>query len=337
MWCILAESDNESASTISPSKVNQSRTVKVKTLEEIRLEKIQAESAAYYSYPGELDVLYFYFIVKFTVWLVRNIFLGVQETTDGTALEDANDLRTRIMKRLNIKLDEAADMKDFQVLSLDEIRKRKKRKTEHKSLFDDNTEEDLDQANDAKKQRVILNKNVADNLSTVKVKSLAEIRAEKLSKIDTNNLGSNKRKFGDSDVLTTCPEVSSTSNTEELLESREHCASEEMPAKRLRRKVSSSTDEIISNKPKLFRDKQEQVIEGYLPESMDENIDKPDLGEDNNDSSSEKQTSIEVEFKRETSKIDDILLFDEEDLEDSNLNFKAEEEIFNDIDNLLND
>lgn len=53
-WCILAESDNESASSVSPakSKANQ-RVVKVKTLEEIKLEQIQAESAAYYSYSGE--------------------------------------------------------------------------------------------------------------------------------------------------------------------------------------------------------------------------------------------------------------------------------------------
>lgn len=47
-WCILAESDNESTPTFSPIKCQ--RAVKVKTLEEIKLEKIQAESAAYYSY-----------------------------------------------------------------------------------------------------------------------------------------------------------------------------------------------------------------------------------------------------------------------------------------------
>ncbi|XP_044253851.1 zinc finger CCCH domain-containing protein 11A-like isoform X2 [Tribolium madens] len=46
------ESDNESAPTNSPIKSNH-RAVKVKTLEEIKLEKIQAESAAYYSYPED--------------------------------------------------------------------------------------------------------------------------------------------------------------------------------------------------------------------------------------------------------------------------------------------
>ncbi|XP_068907978.1 zinc finger CCCH domain-containing protein 11A-like isoform X2 [Tenebrio molitor] len=44
------ESDNESAPTNSPTKSTH-RVVKVKTLEEIKLEKIQAESAAFYSYP----------------------------------------------------------------------------------------------------------------------------------------------------------------------------------------------------------------------------------------------------------------------------------------------
>lgn len=60
MWCILAESDNESAPTNSPTKPNQTRVVKVKTLEEIRLEKIQAESAAYYFYPGEYFLNYLF-------------------------------------------------------------------------------------------------------------------------------------------------------------------------------------------------------------------------------------------------------------------------------------
>lgn len=55
-WCILAESDNESAPTQSPVKTT--RSVKVKTLEEIRLEKVQAESAAYYSYPGKFLLMF---------------------------------------------------------------------------------------------------------------------------------------------------------------------------------------------------------------------------------------------------------------------------------------
>lgn len=52
-WCILAESDNESVPTCSPIKAK--RMVKVKTLEEIKLERIQAQAAAYYSYNGKFS------------------------------------------------------------------------------------------------------------------------------------------------------------------------------------------------------------------------------------------------------------------------------------------
>ncbi|KAJ8938728.1 hypothetical protein NQ318_005582 [Aromia moschata] len=44
------ESDDESAPTFSPAK---NRLVRVKTLDEIKLEKIQADVAAYYSYHGQ--------------------------------------------------------------------------------------------------------------------------------------------------------------------------------------------------------------------------------------------------------------------------------------------
>ncbi|KAJ3659273.1 hypothetical protein Zmor_010970 [Zophobas morio] len=67
------ESDNESAPTNSPVK-SSNRVVKVKTLEEIKLEKIQAESAAYYSY------------------------------SEGDAVShDADDLRQRIWERVSSK------------------------------------------------------------------------------------------------------------------------------------------------------------------------------------------------------------------------------------------
>lgn len=50
--CVLAESDNESVPSSSPFKTC-SGGIHVKTLEEIRLEKIQAESAAFYSFAKE--------------------------------------------------------------------------------------------------------------------------------------------------------------------------------------------------------------------------------------------------------------------------------------------
>lgn len=58
---LISESDNESAPTSSPTKAHQ-RSVKVKTLEEIRLEKIQAESAAFYAYMS--NNLYIFKIIS---------------------------------------------------------------------------------------------------------------------------------------------------------------------------------------------------------------------------------------------------------------------------------
>ncbi|XP_071453168.1 zinc finger CCCH domain-containing protein 11A-like [Hetaerina americana] len=46
------ESDNESVPTSSPAKKSLRKTIHVKTLEEIRLEQIQAESAAFYGYKA---------------------------------------------------------------------------------------------------------------------------------------------------------------------------------------------------------------------------------------------------------------------------------------------
>ncbi|KAG8327044.1 hypothetical protein J6590_028188 [Homalodisca vitripennis] len=50
LYCVLAESDNESVPP-TPHKIKPTR-VSVKTLEQIKLDKIQAESAAYYSLPS---------------------------------------------------------------------------------------------------------------------------------------------------------------------------------------------------------------------------------------------------------------------------------------------
>lgn len=52
MYCVLAESDNESVPS-TPLKATTTR-VSVKTLEQIKLDRIQAESAAYYSFSHKL-------------------------------------------------------------------------------------------------------------------------------------------------------------------------------------------------------------------------------------------------------------------------------------------
>lgn len=111
-WCVLAESDNESVP--SPTKP-QLRMLHVKTLEEIKLERIQAESAAYYNYPSE-DIAGSHLSVD------RSI---LTEAVGSTTLE--RNLRARLANRLQTQSNTARANLDFQVLSLDEIRKRRRR------------------------------------------------------------------------------------------------------------------------------------------------------------------------------------------------------------------
>ncbi|XP_069678337.1 zinc finger CCCH domain-containing protein 11A-like [Periplaneta americana] len=100
------ESDNESVPTSTPTKKQpQKKNVHVKTLEEIRLERIQAESAAFYAYNNtsageEPDT--------------TTLTLGWDSTAE-------NDLRTRILARKSYRNPDTNQ--DFRVMSLDEIRK----------------------------------------------------------------------------------------------------------------------------------------------------------------------------------------------------------------------
>ncbi|GLV35399.1 hypothetical protein CBL_01451 [Carabus blaptoides fortunei] len=107
------ESDNESVPTTSPSKqALQLRSVRIKTLEEIRLERVQAESAAYYSYPSP----------EVNNYPKSTVVLSAQQETL------ANDLRNRILKRvIRRNVDQLPGSSDFKIMSLEEIRKRKQR------------------------------------------------------------------------------------------------------------------------------------------------------------------------------------------------------------------
>lgn len=265
-------------------------------------------------------------------------------------IENADDLRRRIMKRLNIKPEEPP--KNFEVLTLDEIRKRKKRNLD----LDSNSGSDDESKSKVKKQKLVLKRKAsAEDLGNIKIKTLAEIRAEKTLKTGEE----------DKDIPTTCAEVSSTSNSEDFPEKTEASESKG-PAKRQARKVSSSTDEITSYKPKLKRarlsqdvvestsnEKNTSAIESDTSKQIrleinEENVEEKETEESRNSndqkiiSESDDQIntcdkSDDVVFRRDSSKLDDILLLDDEDIEDSSINLKAEEDILKDIDDLLND
>lgn len=106
---VLAESDSESVPTSTPTKQQPQKNIHVKTLEEIRLERVQAESAAFYAYsspPVEPEP---------------------DRPTGSTAVAsdwDGNgdsDLRAKIVSR-KANRNSKANL-DFRVMTLDEIRK----------------------------------------------------------------------------------------------------------------------------------------------------------------------------------------------------------------------
>lgn len=106
---VLAESDSESVPTSTPTKQLPQKNIHVKTLEEIRLERVQAESAAFYAYispPVEPEP---------------------DRTAGSTAVAsdwDGNgdsDLRAKIVSRKANR--NSKPNFDFRVMTLDEIRK----------------------------------------------------------------------------------------------------------------------------------------------------------------------------------------------------------------------
>ncbi|XP_015515503.2 uncharacterized protein LOC107221125 isoform X1 [Neodiprion lecontei] len=110
------ESDNESVP--SPTKP-QLRMLHVKTLEEIKLERIQAESAAYYNYTTEETA------GDCNVPMVEIGAGGGGGGVGSSTLE--RNLRNRLANRLTARSSSLKTNLDFQVLSLDEIRKRRRR------------------------------------------------------------------------------------------------------------------------------------------------------------------------------------------------------------------
>lgn len=107
----LPESDNESV----PSPVKpQPRVPYCKTYEEIRLEEIQAESAAYYSYQAE----------------------DYQSDMSGGKIKTCRTKRICLYPSVINKDKNNEKGLDFEVLSLDEIRRRKTHKDLEKNLLE---------------------------------------------------------------------------------------------------------------------------------------------------------------------------------------------------------
>lgn len=263
---------------------------------------------------------------------------------DTTELESADDLRQRILKRLNIQSED--NDKDFEVMSLDEIR-RKRKKLYVDCGFNCGSDEDLKL--NCKRMKITLNKKGTKDITDIKIKTLSEIRAERLLKSTNPDIEQTKIKLVDD----TCSEVSSTSNSEELRDFRnEEAISKEKLENRQADSQISGMEDSITKKPKLIKLKlNRSVVESTVLEKTSseiENVDRDSIniskmGESDTlkQNNFESKNSIKINeeqlnISRDSSKLDDILLLDDEDMEDASINLKAEEDILKDIDDLLN-
>ncbi|KAL1505788.1 hypothetical protein ABEB36_005269 [Hypothenemus hampei] len=283
------ESDSESVSMVSPEKIGIS---KMKTTEEIQLEKIAAESASFYSYT---------------------------DTNVNQPLSE-EDLRQKLINRV----------KSSRGIS-------NKRPISARLGFEDNQKMDStsnDSLNTNKRRKI-----AETNIEDIKIKTLEEIRAERLasriadSKSPKDSKTKNSkhspirlsRELEESITENEEAEVSSTIDDEpDQFKKTYDNSIEQIPTKPLRRlniKKNKTTQESVKNY------KQDEINEDKT--SVDLHI--------GHEESLENVENFEVEDKTTPTKtIDESLLLDDTE-EDFNINMKSEEELWGDIDNLLDD
>lgn len=119
---VLAESDSESIPTSTPIKKRQQKNLRVKTLEEIKLERVQAESAAFYAYQS-------------TPVKPESDTTVASTLTSGWDSDGDSDLRAKILSRKSHRSSKADA--DFRVMTLDEIRKRRPHEEGHYSAVEE--------------------------------------------------------------------------------------------------------------------------------------------------------------------------------------------------------
>lgn len=219
-------------------------------------------------------------------------------STETEQKPDADDLRQRIMNRLNIK--------SSQDTSLDI------------PTYEDLCNDDYDQKN--RRQKTTSNKKREHDLSSVKIKTLAEIRAEKKLREEQE-----RKPFPacDSEISSTNAEVSSTSKIEDTVQMEE-----EAKGGGIKRKTDVSDEEVVRKRPKLRRP---QLTDSDNTVSSVES--EKELKSVKSDGGPKKK-----ENRVETSKLDEMLLLDEDDFEyNSNVSLQAEEDLLKDIDELLSE
>lgn len=326
--CVLAESDSESVPTSSPTKQSSNRVVRVKTLEEIRLERIQAESAAYYSYP-----------------------------TEKQEKKEDDDLRNRITKRVTLRKTTGPD---FKVLSLDEIRKRKNNESDEEILSkipkiseDDNKEDEegvikiktLAEIRAEREQRKAIKELLGDDVimsdetDKIQVSQIDEsFSQDRLITINDSMLKVPVKRFRspDSNVKLTDDDISSTVSSVAFTDDTLVTSSTFECKRRRIGTVSPRT------KPKLVRNKPEDEP---LSTSSDNNnrLSPIDLvGMKTRDVADRKTTEVDVlldslDLDKPKTMDESLLLLDDLDDADNSVSLTAEEDILQNIDDILND
>lgn len=322
------ESDSESAPATSPAKIGMP---KVKTLEEIKLEKIAAACAAYYSYPNE--------------------------TTDNTKqpqILSGDDLRQRILQRVKTK--ENLSQKTNRKLSRNELAHilgDESLRTEENMNLD--TLPPVSDGQPPYKRRKVLDK---ESVQKIKVKTLAEIRAERSASAQKETLSEtihekktrkrspirlNRRqlhkinKSDSTEKIIDESEVTSTSNDEPESPLKKQEKLEDIPLKPFRK----------LNLKNIKSSKLEGSISSYARNAKEENSHQ-ELNEDfmlfeegtiNREKGHKDSGDIEIpELERSDSNktVDESVLLLDDDL-DLNVNLKAEDDLLNEIDDLLNE
>lgn len=150
---VLAESDSESVPTSTPTKQQPQKNIHVKTLEEIRLERVQAESAAFYAYSSP----------------------PVEPEPDRTTVAsdwDTNgdsDLRAKIVFRKAYR--NSKPNLDFRVMTLDEIRKNRHQEEGSYSAMDEKTSSEVNLSGDIHENDISVNQiDVENNNATTEAK-----------------------------------------------------------------------------------------------------------------------------------------------------------------------
>lgn len=234
-----------------------------------------------------------------------------------------NTLRKRIIDRLSVKrkLEHNSDIskkntnnysqqclykseREFQVLTLEEIRQKRKRGFE--SYAKDH---------DPKTPRKIPLKNKSDALD-FKIQSLTEIRAQRMQKENV-----------------ACAEVTSTSSNENDLFHEEKLRQNGLETQKS--VMDHEKEETIAMGEKQDYN-MDEVEKNDLPKPTESNLWLKSIAS----KETNEETKVAVEKSNEVqsvaSKIDETLLL-EEDEEEVDITIKAEEDILKDIDDLLND